>query len=277
MTTERSGGERDADVGAMLREWRKARSPAQIPGLDGTRGARSYVTQLDMATLLGVSERWYRYLERGERRQYTRRMIDGVVRVLDLSPAQADVLYHFTRHEPAYEQGPAAAAPDPLLLDLVRRQRDCVSFLADGAWDVLACNEVAGLHCPWVARDGANVLEWVFGPDSRYQLRDWEGSWALPLLSDVRLAWQRTPHNARLDTVVRHLRAQPEVPALWRRTAHTPGPHTRPRPMFFPLVSPEPITLRILTMGPYGTVGPYGRGELRWTVMTPVDPTIRFV
>ncbi|MGA4837534.1 helix-turn-helix domain-containing protein [Streptomyces sp. G45] len=76
---------RREDLGRMLRTWRRARDPALALGPVPPRGHRSYLTQLDMALRLGVSERWYRALEKGEDRRYSREMIAGVCRILDLS------------------------------------------------------------------------------------------------------------------------------------------------------------------------------------------------
>ncbi|MFJ2112419.1 hypothetical protein ACIOEX_11090 [Streptomyces sp. NPDC087850] len=263
------GTDRDADVGSMLREWRMARDPSLVPGLLAAHGTRRYryLTQLDMAQLLKTSERWYRYLERGERRRYKRSMIDGIVRVLALSNEQASALYHFTGHDAPHEHR-STVPPPAMLVDLVQRQSGCVSYLSDEAWDVAAHNAVAGLHCPWLANAGANIMEWAFSPDARYQLRDWERSWAMPMLSELRSAWQRTPSNGRLAEVVADVRGQPGVDELWRRTAHVDGPYRGERPMFFPLVSREPVYMRLIAMGVYGSPA------FRWIVMEPADPGI---
>jgi hypothetical protein len=261
------GDARGADVGAMLRAWRCGRDRSLVPGLQAARPSRAYLTQLDMALLLGVSERWYGALERGERRPFARSMIDGVVRILDLAWDQAEVLYAHAGHTPPRRP---AGTPNPMLVDLVTRQDGCVSYLNDAAWDVVACNQVAGLHCPWLARPGANVMLWAFSADARFQARDWERSWAVPMLSELRAAWQRSPDNARLAEVVAEVRQQPGVSELWERTAHVTEPYRGTRPMFFPLVDPEPITVRLLAMGLYGST------DLRWIVIEPDDPAVRF-
>ncbi|MFG3254297.1 XRE family transcriptional regulator [Streptomyces sp. NPDC048172] len=264
---------RREDLGRMLRSWRMARDPSQVPGTVRARGHRTYLTQLDMALLLGVSERWYRALEKGEDRRYGREMIAGVARILDLSPRQTAALHRGTGLEPpARRADDVAREPDPALVHLMREQRH-VSYLCDQAWDVVDANTVAARHCPWLVRPGANVMAWAFSPEARYQLRDWEERWAGPLLTRLRLAWQRWPDNARLDEVVREVRAQPGVPALWdSRTPAPPEPSPADdvRPVFFPLVSPDPVDVRVLACGPYDDT------TLRWHLVLPMDRTLRF-
>ncbi|WP_399922218.1 helix-turn-helix domain-containing protein [Streptomyces kanamyceticus] len=260
---------RREDLGRMLRAWRMARDPRLLPGPVPFRGHRSYLTQLDVALLLGVSERWYRALERGEDRGYAPEMIAGVARILGLSPAQTDALYRGTGHRPP---PPAAhdARPDEAMLDLLHHQRR-VSWICDQAWDVLAVNAVAARHCPWLAHPGANVMTWAFSPEARYQLREWDTRWAGPLLARLRLAWQRRPDDDRLDEVVRAVRRQPGVAALWDATADVPEPgDARARPMYFPLVAPDPVDVRVRTYGCYDDTA------LRWYVLTPVDPDVTF-
>ncbi|BBG20753.1 hypothetical protein RVR_P29 (plasmid) [Actinacidiphila reveromycinica] len=256
-----------ADIGALLRAMRMKRDPALVPGLDAVRTrTRSYVTQLDMAMLLRCSERWYGALERGEQRDFSRLMLDGVVRVLDLAEDQAEMLYRVHGHTPPQ---PRVATPDPVLVQLVKDQTHCLSYLSDEAWDILACNTLAGLHCPWMTRPGANIMTWAFSADARYQMRDWETAWAVPILSELRSAWQRNPHNRRLAEVVATVRALPEVPALWARTTHVRLPYQAPRPMYLPLVSTDPIPMHLLAVGPYGST------DLRWVCMVPADPEVR--
>ncbi len=132
-----------------------------------------------MATLLGISERWYRGLEAREERTYKPAMAAGIVRNLDLTGDQAEVLWRHCGLEPPRT---VAATPDPVLMDMVRRQTGALSYLSDEAWDVVTCNALAGLHCPLLTRPGA-----------RYQMRDWERAWAVPMLSEHRAAWQHTP------------------------------------------------------------------------------------
>ncbi|MBW5422368.1 helix-turn-helix domain-containing protein [Streptomyces sp. BG9H] len=260
---------RREDLGRMLRAWRMARDPRLVPGPVPFRGHRGYLTQLDMALLLGVSERWYRALERGEDRGYAPEMIAGVARILDLSPARTEALFRGTGHRPP--RRPAhRARPDEAMLDLLHQQRR-VSWICDPAWDVVAVNAVAARHCPWLTHPDANVMTWAFSPQARYQLRDWESRWAGPLLARLRLAWQRMPDDERLDEVVRAVRGEPGVAALWDGAADVPDPdEARARPVYFPLVSPDPVDVRVRTYGRYDD------DALRWIVVTPVDTGVTF-
>ncbi|WJV50934.1 helix-turn-helix domain-containing protein [Streptomyces flavofungini] len=278
---------RREDLGRMLRSWRMARDPARVPGIAPARGHRSYLTQLDIALLLGVSERWYRALEKGEDRRYGREMIAGIARILDLSPRQTAALHRGTGHEPPARRpdtapagteegaGPgtgSGGALDPALVQLMREQRH-VSFLCDQAWDVVDANTVAARHCPWLVRPGANVMTWAFSQEARYQLRDWDSSWAVPLLTRLRLAWQRWPDNTRLDEVVGTVRAAPGVAAFWDAPAPAPtepAPEDDVRPMYFPLLAPDPVDVRVLACGPYDDT------SLRWYLVIPKDGTLTF-
>ncbi|MVO89270.1 helix-turn-helix domain-containing protein [Streptomyces sp. p1417] len=255
---------RRQDLGRMVCAWRAARPPESVPSLVPGRGRRARLTQLDVALLLGVSERWYRALESGEDRPYSREFVDGVVRVLGLGPAQAAALHRGTGHTPPR---PEPADPSPGLLDLVRRQH-CVSFLCDAAWDVVHANDIAARHCPWLVRPGANVMIWAFSEESRYQLRDWQSYWAGPLLGQLRLSWQHGGANPRLDEVVRTVRGAPETERLWR--SHTPTgafPLGTPRPMYLPLFSPRPTDVRIAACVPCDAP------HTRWIMLTPADGT----
>ncbi|MEU9982864.1 hypothetical protein [Streptomyces sp. NPDC050856] len=260
---------RREDLGRMLRAWRMARDPELIPAPVPFRGHRTYLTQLDMALLLGVSERWYRALEKGEDRRYGVEMIAGVVRILDLSPGQAAALYLGTGHQPP--RRPTAARPAPALVRLMHQQR-CVSFLADEAWDVVGANAVAARHCPWLVRDGANVMTWALSGEARYQLRDGEQSWVVVLLERLRLDWQRRPDNRRLDEVVRTVRRLPAIRALWDAPAAVApsGGDGAVMRMYFPLVAPEPIAVHVTACSPFDD------RSLRWVVIAPVDGTIDF-
>ncbi|MFC0598462.1 helix-turn-helix domain-containing protein [Streptomyces palmae] len=259
---------RREDLGRMLRAWRMARDPRLIPDPVPLRGHRSYLTQLDMALALGVSERWYRALEKGEDRRYGAEMIAGIVRILGLADWQAAALYRGTGHRPPKHR--TTASPAPALLDLMHQQR-CVSYLADQAWDVVGANAVAARHCPWLMRADANVMIWAFSMEARYQLRDWERCWAGPLLDRLRLAWHRWPENRRLDEVVQAVRRLPGVERLWE--AHLHQRHSldgEVLPMFFPLVAPDPIGVRITTCAPFDD------RSLRWVMIAAVDGSIRF-
>ncbi|KUJ67132.1 hypothetical protein ACZ90_30290 [Streptomyces albus subsp. albus] len=259
---------RREDLGRMLRAWRMARDPRLIPDPVAVRGHRTYLTQLDMALALGVSERWYRALEKGEDRRYGAEMIDGIVRILGLSPRQAAALYRGTGHRSPKRH--TTAHPSAALLDLMHQQR-CVSYLADQAWDVVGANAVAARHCPWLVRPGANVMAWAFSAEARYQLRDWEHSWAGPLLDQLRLAWHRWPENRRLDEVVHTVLRMPGVDRLWeahpRRRSSLDGEVV---PMFFPLVAPDPIGVRVTACAPFDD------RSLRWVMIAAVDRAIHF-
>ncbi|MFJ9406885.1 helix-turn-helix domain-containing protein [Streptomyces sp. NPDC101393] len=260
---------RREDLGRMLRAWRMARDPALLPGTIPFRGHRSYLTQLDMALLLGVSERWYRALERGEDRRYAPEMIAGVARILDLSPRQTAALHRGTGHQPP-QRGAAGGRPDAALLDLMHQQRR-VSWICDQAWDVVAVNAVAARHCPWLAHPDANAMTWAFSAEAGYQLRDWDTRWAVPLLAELRLAWQRWPDNPRLEEVVRTVRRETGVAELWAGTAEVDDcPGDEARPMYFPLVAPDPIDVHLATYTRFDDTA------LRWFVLTPVDASITF-
>ncbi|WP_369214369.1 helix-turn-helix domain-containing protein [Streptomyces flavofungini] len=259
---------RREDLGRLLRAWRMARNPGDLPGPVPSRGHRSYLTQLDMALLLGVSERWYRALERGEDRAYAPAMVAGVARLLGLTPAQTDALYRGAGLRPP-PRSAHRAPPDEAMLDLMHRQRR-VSWICDQAWDVVAANTVAARHCPWLMRPGANVMTWAFSSEARYQLREFETRWAGPLLGGLRLAWQRLPENERLAEVVRAVREEPGVAALWAAATDLAPLGAEPRPVYFPLVAPDPVDVRVTSYGRFDDTA------YRWLVVTPVDPAVVF-
>ena len=257
-----------ADLGAMVRAWRLARDPALVPGVVGVlRGRRRYLTQLDMATLLGVTEGWYAGLERGVDRGYSAAMIAGVVDILDLDRDQAAALYRGTGHQPPRDH--PGGHPDPVMVGLMHEQR-CISYISDQAWDVVEYGATAARHLPWLAQRGANVMEWSLGPAARRELAHWERDWAVPMIGQLRVAWQRWPANARLEEVVASVRELDGVEALWRASSTAQSsPYGSLREMYLPLVRADPLPVRIMAYCPYGD------WTWRWIMVVPEDDGVR--
>ncbi|MHA6757460.1 helix-turn-helix domain-containing protein [Streptacidiphilus sp. PAMC 29251] len=254
-----------ADLGALVRAWRMARDPSLVPGVVDV--LRPYLTQLDMATLLGVTEGWYAGLERGADRRYSAAMIAGVVDILDLDRDRAAALYLGTGHQPPQDR--PHAQPDAVMVALMHQQR-CISYIADQAWDVVSYGATALLHLPWLARPGANIMEWALSARARHELVDWERDWAVPMIGQLRMAWQRWPDNRRLAEVVSSVRELPGAEVLWQSsTTAKATPYGDLRAIYLPLVSPDPVSVRIMAYSPYGDL------SWRWTMLVPVDDSMQ--
>ncbi|WP_158692768.1 helix-turn-helix domain-containing protein [Streptomyces roseochromogenus] len=192
----------------MLRAWRKARDRKAVPGLTARYGARRRkgLTQAEVAFLAGVSEGWYSRLERGVPDGYSDEFLDSLVRILGLDEAQRTHLFlEVTGREPALRCRPDASTIDPVVSQIVH----CLPWPAytyDARWDIRVFNEAAARDFPWMIH-GVNVMIWALTyPEARFQLIDWEETWAKPMASQLRIAWRAHPHDPRLAEVVQHIK-----------------------------------------------------------------------
>ncbi|MFI1767957.1 hypothetical protein ACH41H_38765 [Streptomyces sp. NPDC020800] len=71
---------------------------------------------------------------------------------------------------------------------------------------LIAANEAAARDFPSMLH-GVNVMIWALTyPEVRFQLIDWEETWARPMASQLRIAWRASPHDPRLAEVVQHIK-----------------------------------------------------------------------
>lgn len=223
------------------------------------------LTQRMMALMLGVHDQHYGELERRGGRGFSRTLVGGVARILGLDADQEYALYRWAQLRPP--AGPHHREIGESLLRRVREQSH-PALLLDDAFDVLAHNEIAAYHLPWISAPRANVLTWALGdPAAPATLLDWEASWGRPMLAMCRMAVATHPGNVRLQQVLAAVLRNPRTQRLWEASgdmrAHDAGDI---RPILLPTLAPGPTRVEMESFVPAG------RPDLRMVVTGPADP-----
>ncbi|MFF0337952.1 helix-turn-helix domain-containing protein [Streptomyces fimicarius] len=235
------------DVPALLRRWRARRRLTDLPGADPADDD-GLVTQTVMADHLGITERYYRRIENGERLPSSD-VIAGISRALSLHPDEQLALYRWAGR-------PVPPLLSPVAPDVPEDLRDHIdrwpfpALLEAPDFSILACNRRAERACPWTARPGANVMVDLLLPGpGRDQCAQWEEHWAPPLLAQLRQA--ALGGSPALRAIVDRVCEDPQVRDLWHQTAdlrrHAYG---TVRPMFLDGWRPRPAWVRIMGWQP---------------------------
>ncbi|MEV6012606.1 helix-turn-helix domain-containing protein [Streptomyces sp. NPDC051976] len=257
------------EVGRLLKGWRGALDPEQVPGihtLPPRRRPRTRLTQDDVALLTGVSGRWYSALEQGEQWRFSREFLDSVTRVLRLSEDQMAALYAAHGHEKPRRAKQLQEIDEPLveLIDSIPHG----AYISDRAWDVLAVNELGKRHFPFLQMPNCNVMRWALSADAQWQLHDWRDSWATPMLAQLRMQAVRHPQDPHIAEVVHTVRQNPEVNLLWEDDLSAQvHPDGDVRPMWVPTYRKDrPVKMRILALAPLRDP------DMRLIIMQPAEP-----
>ncbi|MFF0741570.1 helix-turn-helix domain-containing protein [Streptomyces sp. NPDC004111] len=193
----------------FLRKWRQRRDPSLVAGFTARFGERTKpgLTQAELATLLGITEGWYRKLESGRANKPTRELLEGVVRVLDLDEAERHTLFVFTTGEVPPQVLVPSTDVDPSTAALVRVQ-PWPAYVSDWHWNVLLYNEAAERDWPWM-KHGINVMVWALTyQEARLQLINWERDWAKPMSSQLRLRAEAHPDDEVLQALLADVKAR---------------------------------------------------------------------
>ncbi|MBC2876509.1 MULTISPECIES: helix-turn-helix transcriptional regulator [Streptomyces] len=210
-STGRTGHGRrpDDEVGlaVLLRAWR-----ARV-GL--RQGLGRPLPQVDVAARIGMSERWYRDLERGATPRMDARTLAALSDALRLCADERAALFlHAAGGElfPAVSPADADLAPLRRLLD---QRPECPAYLTDNAWNVLAHNEAMAEWFPWVRRPGANLIRWgLLSPEARERLADWPRH-GRAYLAMLRYAMAQYPAHPELAELLRTALADPACRRIW--------------------------------------------------------------
>ncbi|GAA3030225.1 hypothetical protein GCM10020000_03590 [Streptomyces olivoverticillatus] len=139
-------------LAALLRAWR-ARVGRRM-------GLGKPLPQVEVAAGIGMSERWYRDLERGAMPRLDARTLAALADALRLCPDERATLFLYAAGgEPFPAVSPDSVDLTPLRR-LLRLQPTQPAYLTDNAWNVLAHNEVMAEWFPWVRIPGANLVRW---------------------------------------------------------------------------------------------------------------------
>lgn len=203
-----------------LRKWRQERNITDVPDhlrqhlgpnpiAKGRR--RKGLTQFEVATMAGVRERWYWELETHGRG--SEELVETVAMILGLNKAQEMALYRWAQIPPPARL-PGPRIQQRMVIDLTR-QADS-AFYIDGSWDVLAYNETAALHFPWITAPRANILESILGPDqiAREMIVGWP-SWASPLVEILRAQTSDKKCPRRLKEIANAVLENPATLEMW--------------------------------------------------------------
>lgn len=204
-------------IGRLLRAWR-ARVRRRDAGLLAVRNATTGLSQAEVARLVGVSEGWYRSLERGTRRDFSDSFLLRVIETLQLSEAEELTLFlGAVGRRPPDDPARRLADLDPEVLDLLEHQAPNPAYISDGAWNIVAANSAMAQWFPWSVAPRANIMRWaLLAPEARTQLVDWEMKFARIYLAMLRLANNRDPGNSPVRSLTRDiLGADADCRRIW--------------------------------------------------------------
>jgi transcriptional regulator with XRE-family HTH domain len=184
----------DKLLGEFLRARREATSPEHVGMLRSGPSRTPGLRRQEVAMLAGVSTDYYVRLEQGREHRPSDRVLDALVRVLNLGPEAAAHLYELA-HPGSRQRGTTRRMErvDPALLRLMHSWPHTPAFVFDRWQDVLAKNSLAAaLHSGLKHTD--NMLSLVFlDPAARDFYRDWER------IACLRVAHLRAAAGADLD------------------------------------------------------------------------------
>ncbi|MFI9243272.1 helix-turn-helix transcriptional regulator [Streptomyces sp. NPDC053086] len=210
-STDRTGGQLpDEAVGlaVLLRAWR-ARAGR-------TMGLGKPLPQTEVAAAVGMSERWYRDLERGTLPRLDARTLTALADALRLCADERATLFLYAA---GGEPFPAVSPGDGVDLTPLRRLLDLQpaqpAYLTDNAWNVLGHNAAMAEWFPWVRVPGANLVRWgLTDPEAREQLGDWPWH-GRAYLAMLRYALAQYPDHPELPGILREALADPECRRIW--------------------------------------------------------------
>jgi len=268
------GPEELMGLAGLLRAWRTA------AGFKLGRGKP--LTKAEVAYSTGMSEKWYRELERGAVPRISPDFVEKLAEVLALSPDEKQTLYYYTPGgtliaRAASSKGPPAQHTLQFMLDLVLPNP---AYLSDVTWNVVGYNRAMADWFPWAAEPGANLMRWaLLDPDAREQYLGWEEH-ARTYLAMIRMELVRRPGDRELTALLREAYEDPDCRRLWdespRVVAHRDSNHFRLRlPRFdrqeievvshvgFPASYPDLRTVVITWLGSEAEPSPHLDGFLR--------------
>ena len=215
----------------FLRDKRDARQPADVGLSKPTgRGRKSTgLSQWQMSELLGWKPGAYARLERTDR-VATEAELHQIAEVLGLDPVQKNELWLQALGRDLGHWEPDAEANAWLdLIPALTGEAGVAAFVSDLAWNLVVCSEgYEDLfpHCP----PPGNLFEWAMWKGAPF-LPDHPRSWQIPLLGELDSALARQPANRKLLALLRKVRADPELRALYTARAWTSRPSYDSFPM----------------------------------------------
>ncbi|WP_267939165.1 helix-turn-helix domain-containing protein [Streptomyces mobaraensis] len=194
----------------FLRAWRAAAGRKM--------GQSKPMPQALVAARCGMSERWYRDLEKGYAPKPDRDAMERLADALLLETDQRLTLFLYTIgcNPPA---GVTAAhdynSPEHRAIQLVLDQTQQPAYVSDADWRIVAYNRPAGEWFPYVRTDGANIMHWgLISHESREQLASWE-THARVYLGMIRLELARKRPHSILPEILEKALEDPLIKSYW--------------------------------------------------------------
>jgi PAS domain-containing protein len=208
-----------------------------------------------VATEVGMSERWYRQLERGGAARLDPRILPLLAGTLLLDTDERAALYLFALggSSHATQKQPVDASSLSALQGLVDRQLPHPAYVTDRSWNIVGHNRAMAEWFPWVADRDANILRWVLlTQEAREQVVDWP--WHARLhLAMVRFALAEYPDDADLRTLVGETLRDPVCRKLWEgRTCVVASLDGYRFGLRLPHVAPESMDVALQVLIPAG-------------------------
>lgn len=196
-------------LAGLLRAWRV--------GAGEMLGLGKAVSQAEVAHAAGMSERWYRELERGATPRLDRDTLERLAEALRLGSDERLTLFYYTvGGVPLARSSPIGDTPANRALHLlVEQQMPRPAYLSDAAWSIVGYNQAMADWFPWVLEPGANLIRWaLLNPDARRQLVGWEGH-ARIYLAMMRQALARLPQDLALTALLNEALTDPDCHRYW--------------------------------------------------------------
>jgi transcriptional regulator with XRE-family HTH domain len=197
-------------LAGLLRAWRIA-AGAQL-------GLGKALSQAEVAVGAGMSERWYRELERGATPRLGRGTIERLAEALLLGEEERLTLYYYTLGSaPLAKSSPLGDSPGHTALQmLLQQQMPRPAYLSDAAWNIVGYNQAMADWFPWVREPGANLIRWaLLAEEARTQLVGWDGH-SRVYLAMIRQALARLPKDLALNALLQEVRQDPVIESYWQ-------------------------------------------------------------
>lgn len=205
------------DLGAFLRARRAAASLELLPFVSPRARRVSGLRREEVAMLAGISVDYYTRLEQGRDARPSETVLNSLGMALALDDDERRYLYGLAGrvwHAPTVE---AAAAVDPVLLQLMGSWPDAAVFVIDPLHTIIARNALAdALLAPFP--DSRNLVEMIFlDPVARDFYVDWEKT-ARASVASLRRSATFSVLNADRAAFISRLEAEsPKFRQHWAR------------------------------------------------------------
>lgn len=208
------GPEELMGLAGLLRAWRLA------AGLREERGRA--IPQAEVAHAIGMSEKWYRQLERGAVPRIPHEAVEKLVQRLHLGADERQTLLYYTPGGALIGRAKSRGEPPALrtLQFLLDQQMPHPAYVTDAHWSLIGFNRAMADWFPWVLEPGANLMRWaLLHPDAREQYVGWEEH-ARVYLAMIRMALARNRADRFMTSLLREVYEDPDCRRLWDESPH---------------------------------------------------------